>query len=1135
MKRVISLLLAIVLVFSLIPLMPPMQVEAAGNSRYCVLVLDVSGSVTFTSGGVQIYEAQTAVEYVKSAAVSFLSDIGSITGNNQVAVVTYEESANIVSDFTSDMDRLADKVRDISEVDGGGRSIAVGLSAAQSLLDDIDDPNAIKNVILFTTGMTNKGEYNYDGHYGENTVASDWIDSGTRVNLYAYANEAYAVAQTLKEQATIYTLGLFQVLENMPEAGRGVAEFFHMTARDLASAENCFYDVADPAQLEFAFSEIAGDISAEPYTFKYAGQIFDKDDGKDMSAECYYTDDFFFKRASLYNPSLATMSLCLELSSWSSHEKTQWYDPDIGQEDDAYWEDKLVNAKTLLVGEEGLGFKEFAANAYWEAAPQTNSIGVCAARKKIQRSKNDPGYTLVAVVIRGGGYGSEWGGNFEIGEDGDHAGFDKARDEVIRFLKEDYLPSISNTEPQDLKLWIVGYSRGGATANMVAGTINNDPDVLGPYIEKENIFCYTFEAPQGVVQENMKGSYENIHNIVNTNDLVPLVAPSSWGFYRYNHLTTQFLPSRYTTNEKTFEQQRTAMLMQLEELGYSRLDMMAADKDFEYAINEYAVYHTLKINPTKFLPGGEPLWEWIPHTTTTQDALNDVINLLAEDLLEDRETYHTGMEASVSRILSAICHYDGKIVGVGTEFLNILKEYYTIENMMYIMAPMFSLNPFYTYTQRMMDVELRAMEKATIILQPWVDDKMLIETIKQVLWELLSDIAEDVWNGNYETLETLLFAVDVFTTTGFQPHYPEITLAWCRSLDPNYNTDVAKDQGSATTRVVRINCPVDVYVYNENGDLVAAIVDDVPKADSMLVCYLNSEGEKIFYLPGDSTYVVDIVATDSGAVNYTVGEYNLNYGDMVTNICYYDIAVNEGDSLQALVGAASGKSLQGNSNHGTDAQYNLTQNGYTLYPDTLATGGDARRQYAVLLENKGTGGHSSGAGIFGEGSFAQLEAYTIPGGQFLGWYTEDGQLLSEETVYRFAVRDDRTVVAQFTDVEFYELKLNATKGGSIQGVNGSYCEGMGLTLVAVPEQGYRFVGWKTTAGTLSSDTQLQTELTMPGKNVTVTAQFEAIEQPTKNEGGVANGVALIIGGGLILLGALVIVITSCVIAKKKKK
>ena len=106
MKRVISLLLAAILVFSLCPLMPPVQVEAAGNARYCVLVLEVAGSLTFSSGGVQIYEAQTAVEYVKSAAVSFLSDVGSASGNNQVAVVTYEEDATVVSDFTNDISCL---------------------------------------------------------------------------------------------------------------------------------------------------------------------------------------------------------------------------------------------------------------------------------------------------------------------------------------------------------------------------------------------------------------------------------------------------------------------------------------------------------------------------------------------------------------------------------------------------------------------------------------------------------------------------------------------------------------------------------------------------------------------------------------------------------------------------------------------------------------------------------------------------------------------------------------------------------------------------------------------------------------------------------------------------------------------
>lgn len=1134
MKRVISLLLAAILVFSLCPLMPPVQVEAAGNARYCVLVLEVAGSLTFSSGGVQIYEAQTAVEYVKSAAVSFLSDVGSASGNNQVAVVTYEEDATVVSGFTNDMDKLSDKVRGISE-GGYGRSIAAGLEAAQELLDSIEDPNATKNVILFTTGMTNQGTYNYDGHYDENTVGSSWYDTGTGVKLFAFANEAYTVAQKMKEEATIYTLGLFQVLEQMPEAGREVAEFFHMTARDLASAENCFYDVADPSQLEFAFSEIAGDISAEKYTFRYAGQIFEKKDGKDMSADCYYTDDFFFKRASLYNPSLATMSLCLELSSWSSHEKKKWYDPDIQPENPAYWEDKLVNAKSLLVGEEGLRFEEFAANAFWEAAPQTNSIGVCAARKTIKRHKDDPGYTLIAVVVRGGGYGSEWGSNFEIGEDGDHAGFDKARDEVIRFLKEKYIPKIGNDEPQELKLWIVGYSRGGATANMVAGTINDNPYELGRYIDDENIFCYTFEAPQGVYEDHLTGHYENIHNVVNTNDLVPLVAPSNWGFYRYNHTATHYLPSRYTTNEKTFQQQKNAMLQQLEDLGYGRLDMMAADKDFAYAINEYAVYHTLKINPTKFLPGGDPLWEWIPHTKTTQEALDDVIDLLADDLLEDRETYYTGMEGSVSRILSAICHYDGKIVGIGTEFLDVLKEYFTIENMMYIVAPMFSLNPLYTYNQRMTDVELRAMEKASILIKPWIQDKLLLETIEDVLGKLILNVAEDVWDGNYETLETLIFAVDVFTSTGFQPHFPEITLAWCRSLDPNYNTDVAKDQGSTTTRIVRINCPVDVYVYDTDGNLVASIIDDVPSEDSQLVCYLNSEGEKIFYLPGDTQYQLEIQATDSGTVNYTVSEYNMIQGGLVSSRSYYDIPVTEGDSLQAYVSAASRQSLKENSQYGTDAQYELQHNGYTLYPDTDISGTSTQIRYTVQLQTEGTGGYASGAGSFEIGSFAQLEAYTLPGADFIGWYSEYGELLSEETVYRFAVQEDCQILARFDDVELYDLKIKSTKGGTVQAMSGSYCADMEISILAVPEEGYRFVGWTTTAGDLSSEKDLQTTLTMPGRNVTITAQFEAIKETPKATQSGVNPMFFVIGGGLVLAGVLMIVIGVCVMAKKKNK
>lgn len=57
--------------------------------------------------------------------------------------------------------------------------------------------------------MTNDGEYSYDGHYNEDTIGSEWRRSDTQVRLYAYSNAAYAMAETLKSKATVYSVGLF--------------------------------------------------------------------------------------------------------------------------------------------------------------------------------------------------------------------------------------------------------------------------------------------------------------------------------------------------------------------------------------------------------------------------------------------------------------------------------------------------------------------------------------------------------------------------------------------------------------------------------------------------------------------------------------------------------------------------------------------------------------------------------------------------------------------------------------------------------------------------------------------------------------------------------------------------------------
>ena len=57
-----------------------------------------------------------------------------------------------------------------------------------------------------------------------------------KVRLYAYSNAAYAMAETLKSKATVYSVGLFQMMENMPEEGLEIVQFFKLFSSELATS-----------------------------------------------------------------------------------------------------------------------------------------------------------------------------------------------------------------------------------------------------------------------------------------------------------------------------------------------------------------------------------------------------------------------------------------------------------------------------------------------------------------------------------------------------------------------------------------------------------------------------------------------------------------------------------------------------------------------------------------------------------------------------------------------------------------------------------------------------------------------------------------------------------------------------------
>ena len=262
MKKIMFFLISMVMIICLSSDTKITKAEISPEKkRFTVIVLDVSDEASFYLDGEEIYKAPSAISYVKSASKRFVENIRTSKDDNYIAVVTYKDVAEVVYDFSKNYDEINDAIDGLYE-SGTGRDISLGLQLALSLLNKIDDVDVEKNIVLVTTGMTNIGNHSTQGVYDSSTIGSDWFRADTGVYLYEYANYAYEIASNIKNSGiTLYTVGLFQSMKDMPEMGKSIAEFFRLTASDLATSEECYFPVDNPDELDLTFGEVADRIS----------------------------------------------------------------------------------------------------------------------------------------------------------------------------------------------------------------------------------------------------------------------------------------------------------------------------------------------------------------------------------------------------------------------------------------------------------------------------------------------------------------------------------------------------------------------------------------------------------------------------------------------------------------------------------------------------------------------------------------------------------------------------------------------------------------------------------------------------------------------------------------------------------
>ena len=149
---------------------------------------------------------------------------------------------------------------------------------------------------------------------------------------------------------------------------------------------------------------------------------------------------------------------------------------------------------------------------------------------------------LVIMSVRGtNSTNAEWSSNFDVGANTDdyynamgfehphwkdldnHKGFDVTMNRVLEKFA-DYEKRHGLDQMSNKVILITGHSRGAGIANLLGAHFEDRADYKS--------YTYTFAAPYATTHTNA-GTYRTVFNVVNSDDLIPYLPLTEWGFRKY--------------------------------------------------------------------------------------------------------------------------------------------------------------------------------------------------------------------------------------------------------------------------------------------------------------------------------------------------------------------------------------------------------------------------------------------------------------------------------------------------------------------------------------------------------------------------------------------------------------------------
>lgn len=908
--------------------------DMSNEPQYTIFLVDTS----YTTRGNRLRTSQRMIREFSQMAHDSMQ-------NHQIAIISFDNAARVVKDFTNSQDEIEQA---LSHLESQGRTnLYEGLQLTESLLESLPR-DAQKNILLISDRTPTFGKQESTGVYTRNDIHS-----------FRFANAANNQAFRMKK---VYgaTFRTFVYMDFISSSTRGFAQRFFENIQTHG-----FHSINHSTDFDFLLHGKKNESQFISGTFSYG--VLNKQNNRDAQAVFHYSDSYFNKSAYAYrenetlpyNPSLATMSLNLQLSSWASTEELDYAK-------------KSRNAQELL---EKIGFEHFKVNHGFLQKPEKDSIGAVAAQKKIIIKETE--YTLVALSIRGGGYEKEWASNLTMGIDGNHQGFNEASLEVLEFLNE----YIEETNIQgNVKLWVTGFSRAAAVSNLVAGKLNNKDWIL-PFVEfsPENMYVFCFEPPAGVVlsMNPQNNIHRNIINIINENDIVTKVAPVNEPFNFRRFGVDVRLPIKEQLPHVSYVLLRDRMLRELGKLETKQRYVVDNFQSKRYAINIHEIdYASWALEGSGKIPfqnnrqNNISLWRF----------LDENIPLFSATKIKSRENYVHRHQEHLRNVIDFTASLSPE---QREEFFDLfLNRLLRVPN-----SPMLLPEFATSYSPIVIENILRG-----ILSEMKIDDfsEQQISGIVYSITELLLKF----FRHYPDVVATFIGNASIIKDA----HHPELCLAWLRSQDENYTRSAPIFyKQSDLVRKIAIQGSVQIFVTSENGEIVK-------KLDN------TDEYFSEIYLSVLDDFEITVESQEKTEVVFVSQIIDTSSNQVIQTENFPKIFLDEKENLKTKLSIVEPSNLM----PAILATESLSK---IIKPKQILLEEEASSYLAteILIPEKKLGS-VFGGGLTRISDFTILYAIPEEHAEFLGWY-KGNQFLGNELELVYKVDSEETIIAKFTEKE----------------------------------------------------------------------------------------------------------------------